>query len=395
MRKGWKVLAGVLGGAMLVCSGYEGVPVRAEEGGAVSAEAQSEKPAIQKATDLKWNEKGQGIFTNPNGRCEVVAYVYGPNGKAMPYKPNGLIPGGEIVFDLYHYMSESGTYTFEVYLKNNSGSVTSERSEAFEYVKPDIKLPMPVVSVTKEGVVSCSLPENEGAGYVLGTDYGFNCELVLDGQWVVAQRGTNESTVDFGKWMQPGKSYSVSVCTISRDITKYVDSDKTGLIPVNPEAEAPKEEAPKQEVVEESGWQPTEEDMKMYSAYGLDEIVFTPDAGNTYEVTIENSIQGLMCFASFEAARGDYTIARTYNIYPSERGKVSQMEDKARITMTIPEVLWADGRSFRMICVTENGRPIVLEDLDSNAETITFETNAYYAFALTYRDGAKGRAKTR
>ena len=64
MRKGWKMLAGVLGGAMLVCSGYEGVPVRAEEGGAVSAEAQSEKPAIQKATDLKWNEKGQGIFTS-------------------------------------------------------------------------------------------------------------------------------------------------------------------------------------------------------------------------------------------------------------------------------------------------------------------------------------------
>ena len=51
------MLAGVLGGAMLVCSGYEGVPVRAEEGGAVSAEAQSEKPAIQKATDLKYESQ--------------------------------------------------------------------------------------------------------------------------------------------------------------------------------------------------------------------------------------------------------------------------------------------------------------------------------------------------
>jgi len=41
-----------------------------------------------------------------------------------------------------------------------------------------------------------------------------------------------------------------------------------------------------------------------------------------------------------------------------------------------------------MICVTEKGQPIILDDLDSGAETITFETDAYYAFALIYKDVA-------
>lgn len=48
-----------------------------------------------------------------------------------------------------------------------------------------------------------------------------------------------------------------------------------------------------------------------------------------------------------------------------------------------------------MISVTENGRPIVLEDLDSDPETITFETDTYYAYALVYKDGAGSKAKTK
>ena len=103
----------------------------------------------------------------------------------------------------------------------------------------------------------------------------------------------------------------------------------------------------------------------------------------------------MLCFASFEAVLEDYTIGRTYTIFPSESGQVSQMDEKVKITMTIPETLQAEGRTFRMISVTEGGKPVVLEDLDSNAETITFETNTYYAYALIYRDAAKGKVKTR
>ena len=38
-----------------------------------------------------------------------------------------------------------------------------------------------------------------------------------------------------------------------------------------------------------------------------------------------------------------------------------------------------------MICVTENGLPIILNDIDKDANTITFETENYYAFALIYK----------
>lgn len=388
MRRGWKMLAAVLGGAMLVCSGYEGAPVKAEE----NTQQEAEKPTISKATDLKWNEKGQGIFTNPNGTCEVKAYVYGPDGRKMTFDPKGLIPGGEIKFDLYHLMNESGTYTFEVYLKNDGGSSTSERSAAFEYVKPDTQLPVPVVSVTKEGIVSCTLPESEGTKYSLGTDYGFYYGLAVlsNGQMRAVGNpiGMDKSTFDFSKQIQPGGKYFVTVRTLSRDIMKYLDSDWTDMIPVNPEASGEGEAQP-------TGWEPSEEEMKLYAACGKEEINFTADAGNAYEVTIENSMQGMLCFASFEAVLEDYTIGRTYTIFPSESGQVSQMDEKVKITMTIPETLQAEGRTFRMISVTEGGKPVVLEDLDSNAETITFETNTYYAYALIYRDAAKGKVKTR
>jgi len=65
---------------------------------------------------------------------------------------------------------------------------------------------------------------------------------------------------------------------------------------------------------------------------------------------------------------------------------VYKTESKAKITLTIPESLRAKNRSFRMIVVTEDGKAAVLNDLDFDPNTITFETDTYYAFALAYRD---------
>ncbi len=38
-----------------------------------------------------------------------------------------------------------------------------------------------------------------------------------------------------------------------------------------------------------------------------------------------------------------------------------------------------------MICVTKGGQPIVYEDLDSDPETITIETDKFHAYALIYK----------
>jgi len=139
----------------------------------------------------------------------------------------------------------------------------------------------------------------------------------------------------------------------------------------------------KQTVVK--GWEPiTPDEKKRYAVVGREAVEYAADKANTYDVAIFNSMQGPLCFDSFEAVLGDFTIGRTYNICPNN-SKVYSMSDSARITLTIPKALRKDGRVFKMICVTENGAPYVLNDLDNNPNTITFSTNKFYAFALIYK----------
>lgn len=133
-------------------------------------------------------------------------------------------------------------------------------------------------------------------------------------------------------------------------------------------------------------WKPTTPDeIKRYSVVGKEKPVFTVNAADSYNVTVINAMQGKLCFDSFEAVLGDHTIGRTYNILPSGK-MVYTMDKKARITLNIPKDLQKDNRTFKMICVTQKGLPVVLNDLDTDPNTITFETDTYYAFALVYKD---------
>ena len=91
-----------------------------------------------------------------------------------------------------------------------------------------------------------------------------------------------------------------------------------------------------------------------------------------------------MCFKSFEAVLGDYTIGRTYNIYPPS-GTAYSMDKEIQITLNIPAAVYRENRDYKMICVTENGQPIVYNDLDNNPGTITIKTNKFYAYALIYK----------
>ncbi len=47
----------------------------------------------------------------------------------------------------------------------------------------------------------------------------------------------------------------------------------------------------------------------------------------------------------------------------------------------IIDFLW----TYKMICVTQNGLPIIYDDLDKDPETITVKTNKFYAYALIYK----------
>lgn len=394
MRKQWKGLAAVLGGVLLALAQNGATPVKAAEPSSRTQSTQQEAAAetqLMAATDLHWNDKGQGVFTNPNSEeVAIYAYINGPGAKNLQFS-GGLHNEEEVTLDLYHYIHETGTYTFKIVIVKNGEAKSSEYSEGFEYIKPDIQLPKPEVSVSSEGKVTCTLPE--AGNYELGTDYGFNYELYVHGSnSAIAQRGIDSSEFNFSEYIKPDNVYYVRVRTISRDIVKYVDSAWSELIRIGsdaastPQEEDKDQEQNQEEEQDQGGWKPsTPDEIKRFALCSSEEVDFTVDTKNAYAVTMQNSVQGEKCFVSFEAVLGDYIIGRTYNIFPSV-GTVYQMDSKARITLNVPKTLQADNRKFRMISVTENGRPVILEDLDSNAETITFETDTYYAFALVYKD---------
>ncbi len=132
-------------------------------------------------------------------------------------------------------------------------------------------------------------------------------------------------------------------------------------------------------------WKPTTPDeIKRYACKGKEAVDYTLSKENAYPLVLMNAMQGPMCFASFESVLGDYTIGRTYNIYPA-RNLTYSMDQEVEVTIKIPASIYRADREYKMICVTKGGQPVILEDLDKNPATITFRTNKFYAFALIYR----------
>lgn len=132
-------------------------------------------------------------------------------------------------------------------------------------------------------------------------------------------------------------------------------------------------------------WKPTTPDeIKRYACKGKEAVDYTLSKENAYPLVLMNAMQGPMCFASFESVLGEYTIGRTYNIYPA-RNLTYSMDQEAEVTIKIPASIYRADREYKMICVTKGGQPVILEDLDKNPATITFRTNKFYAFALIYK----------
>lgn len=132
-------------------------------------------------------------------------------------------------------------------------------------------------------------------------------------------------------------------------------------------------------------WKPaTPDEAKRYACMGKEAIQFAQPSDGTYQVDIKNAMQGPMCFQSFEAVLGDYTIGRTYNIYPLTDATY-HMDEEIQLSIKIPSAIYKKDREYKMICVIKGGQPIIYNDLDSNPETITIKTNNFYAYALIYK----------
>ncbi len=132
-------------------------------------------------------------------------------------------------------------------------------------------------------------------------------------------------------------------------------------------------------------WKPaTPDEIKRYACVGKETVRYTTSKDNDYPISIENAVQGPMCFKSFEAVLGDYTIGRTFNIYSLSKNTYS-MDEEIQVTIKIPSAIYKENRDYKMICVTKGGQPILYNDLDSDPETITIKTNKFYAYALIYK----------
>ena len=133
-------------------------------------------------------------------------------------------------------------------------------------------------------------------------------------------------------------------------------------------------------------WAPkTPDEIKRYSVVGTEQITPFVDKSSGFSLTIKNTMQGPNCYAVFESMLNGFTIGRTYDIYPNGQ-KVQTTDKEIAFSFEIPKVLLKEGRTYQMICVSQNGQPVILKDLDTKPNTITIKTNKFYAFALVYKD---------
>lgn len=379
------------------------------------------------AEKLVWRNDqrpGMAYFQNPNEDgaeynvqvfCNGTAVNWESNHKSADYKKDDYIP----VFLFEGALGESGTYRFEVTTKDaaNGSIVGSSTSTPYEYTKPQKQLAVPEdVSWDKDGVFSCNWTGEEylDAYTFRVTHNGKHLTMFGTGHvknYVDVKIENGRLRFNLSEYLEkahnvtPGEGDYVIVRATSNDITLSINSEWSGNCVFGggsidnaanrPSSQSSSDDAASEDSVTETvvfeAWKPsTPDQIKRYAACGKEQVNFTVSAESAYPVMIKNIMQGKMCYDSFEAVLGDYTIGRTYDILPNGH-KDYKMDSKARITLNIPQTLQAGNRSFKMICVTEDGVPVILNDLDSDPATITFETDTYYAYALVYKDIAASK----
>ena len=136
-----------------------------------------------------------------------------------------------------------------------------------------------------------------------------------------------------------------------------------------------------------SNWKPTTpEEKAIFALVGAEDVKTTIPNG---KATMINSVQGPKCYDVFKAFAGDYTLARTYSIFPEGadvKNPVYETATPITVTYTIPASLQSANRTYSMIGVTKGGAAQVYKDEDTNPNTVTFTTNHFYAYALCYKN---------
>lgn len=181
--------------------------------------------------------------------------------------------------------------------------------------------------------------------------------------------------------------------TMTEMLTAVDDGEEDQVINQIVPVRTPTEE--KQEEWQEL-WKPRTKEEKQRASYVYPGKVFTKAEGVEGQeikspISVKPAMQGSLCIDAMKRNLSQgYSIAYTYNItYGEEKAgekKIYSIDEPIRITMSIPKELLKEGRSFEMICVSENGATYKIPaEVDENGN-LTFTTRYFYAYALTYKD---------
>ena len=84
---------------------------------------------------------------------------------------------------------------------------------------------------------------------------------------------------------------------------------------------------------------------------------------------------------------GEYLNIEILKTTENAKTNVTQLSKEIKLTLTIPEYLRAENRTFAMVRL-HDGEATLLEDLDNSPDTITFLSDKFSVYVLVYTDAA-------
>lgn len=150
-------------------------------------------------------------------------------------------------------------------------------------------------------------------------------------------------------------------------------------------------EVPDDDIIEQvvPVWKPTTPEEIELASWGSAGVV--KFSCGEWPIRITSEIQGPEFHkALLHALEKNYKVANTYNIVyvntENENDTIYQISEPVTITMEIPQNLIQEGRTFKMICISEGGKAYTIPVTLNDDGTITFTTKYFYAYALVYTD---------
>ncbi len=339
------------------------------------------------------------IVINSEGNTEIVQTdaIYDSLRNSLTQEQLAAAEGKELSFDLAISQvsaSSAGASDISNYATNNSytvaqyfdisliakadgvsiGSITATAAAVPMAVEIPTGLQKPgrtfIILRNHDGVIT-EVGRGTGNQVPISTDQFSTYAIAYQDESSSGGEGTSGSNTDGGS--SSGDSNSSPSTNNSSSSSNYLPNNTSSSSSSSSESSTNK-------------WAPnTPDEIKRYSVVGTEQITPFVDKSSGFTLTIKNTMQGPNCYAVFESVLNGFTIGRTYDIYPNGQ-KIQTTDKEIAFSFEIPKALLKENRTYQMICVSQNGQPVILKDLDTKPNTITIKTNKFYAFALVYKD---------